>query len=89
MAGSLARDFRVNIDQGSRVIPWTLTPREKRTAARLSKHLRSRRIRLAAVDLIDARVTDLNFTSPGLIVQMEKVTGLPLAETIVKRLLTS
>ena len=85
----LPHDFRVNIDRGSRLVATLLTAREKKVAAKLARHLRSRGIRLAAVDLIGGLVTDFNFTSPGLLVQMEQITGKNLAGQIIQSLAKS
>jgi glutathione synthase len=79
-------DFRVNLDQGSRVATTKLTAGEKKAGAAIGKRLRALGIRLAAVDLIDGLITDFNFTSPGLIVQMEELLGENLARPIVKAL---
>lgn len=83
----LPKDFRVNLDRGSRITPTELTPAERRAATRIAKHLSARRIRLAAVDLIEGLVTDFNFTSPGLITQMEGVLGKNLASPIIRALM--
>ncbi len=83
----LEGDFRVNIDQGSRLAQSRLTAREKKAAAKIGTLLRARRIRLAAVDLIEGLITDSNFTSPGLITQMESLLGENLARPIVRALL--
>jgi glutathione synthase len=82
----LQGDFRVNLDQGSRVTRTKLSKSEQATAARIGRQLRTRGIRLAAVDLIENQVTDFNFTSPGLIVQMEAVLGEDLAGPLVRAL---
>jgi glutathione synthase len=79
-------DFRVNMDQGSRLAKTRLNAAEKKAATRIGQRLRAQKIRLAAVDLIEGLVTDFNFTSPGLIVQMEKILGENLARPIVKAL---
>lgn len=84
----LSGDFRVNIDRGSRIVAHELTRKEQAAAQRVSRHLRARGIRLAAVDLIEAQVTDFNYTSPGLLRQLEAVTGENLARKIVTRLNT-
>ena len=81
-------DFRVNIDQGSVLIPCELNENEKSQVGKLATHLKKWKIRLAAVDLIDGYVTDFNFTSPGLITQMEKVLNDNLSRKIVDRLKT-
>jgi glutathione synthase len=82
----LPGDFRVDMDRGSRLAPARLDARERKAAARIGKHLSSRRIRLAAVDLIEGLVTDFNFTSPGLITGMENVLGENLAKPIIRAL---
>ncbi len=79
-------DFRVNIDQGSRLVSTTLSPKDHKNAEIISQHLHHQKIRLAAVDLIDGYVTDFNFTSPGLIPQIEKILSQNLAQSIVKKL---
>ncbi len=79
-------DFRVNIDQGSSVIPASLSSRDKQVARKIGAHLRKCGIRLAAVDLIGGFITDFNVTSPGLIVQMEQVLGRNLARPIISAL---
>lgn len=79
-------DFRVNIDQGSRLAPTRLTPQETRAARQIGSHLKRKKIRLAAVDLIDGLITDFNFTSPGLIVQMEQLLERNLSRSILLKL---
>lgn len=82
----LQGDFRVNIDRGSGLAATTLNAREKKAVPLLSRFLKSHKIRLAAIDLIEGLVTDFNFTSPGLITQMETITGENLARRIMKQL---
>jgi glutathione synthase len=82
----LKNDFRVNIDRGSRLVPHPLNAYERDAAKKIGAHLKQRKIRLAAVDLIDGYVTDFNFTSPGLIVQMEKILEQNLAKAILEKL---
>jgi glutathione synthase len=82
----LKNDFRVNIDAGSALQKTFLNAREQEASKKIGKFLAAEKIRLAAVDLIDGLVTDFNFTSPGLITQMEKVLGQNLAKTIIQAL---
>ena len=70
-----AGDFRVLIDEGSRVLGHVLDPRELEIANEIGESLRRQRIGLAAIDLIDGWISDYNLTSPGLLVQLEKVHG--------------
>lgn len=85
----LKNDFRVNIDAGSGLQKTFLNARENEAAKKIGKFLKSEEIRLAAVDLIDGLITDFNFTSPGLITQMEKVLGQNLAKSIILALAKS
>jgi glutathione synthase len=80
-------DFRVDIDAGSPIAPTSLDRAERSAARLISRRLRERKIRLAAVDLIEGQVTDFNFTSPGLIVDMERVLGVDLARPIARALI--
>lgn len=82
-------EFRINMDQGATLSASRLDPREKKAAAQIGRFLRSRKIRLAAVDLIEGYVTDFNFTSPGLLTAIESVVGKNLAAPIVRSLIAS
>ena len=82
----LASDFRVNVDRGSQLTASPLNARDQKAKRAIERHLQKRGIRLAAVDVIDGQVTDFNFTSPGLIVQMEGVLNQNLARPIIQAL---
>ena len=68
-------DFRVLIDEGSRVTAHTLTLEEELIAADIGQSLKRQGILLAAVDLIGNKICDYNITSPGLLIQLETVHG--------------
>ena len=80
-------DFRVDIDQGSRMEPAKLSKRETTVVSAVSRHLKHLKIRLAAVDLIGGYVTDFNFTSPGLLRELELINQKNLARPIIEALL--
>jgi glutathione synthase len=82
----LQGDFRVQIDQGSRIEKAELDAAGKKAAAWAARLLRKWKVRLAAVDLIDGKITDFNVTSPGLIVQMEAALGRELAPAVIRTL---
>jgi hypothetical protein len=77
------------MDQGGRVIATSLSKQELHAATIIGQSLKKRKIRLAAVDLIEGLVTDANFTSPGLLLQMEQIANQNLAEIILKSLTQS
>lgn len=85
----LEGDFRVQIDRGSRLESSPLSAHDKSSAKKIGAYLRQRGIRLAAVDLIDDAVTDFNFTSPGLLVQMQALARKNLAREVIQRLVRS
>lgn len=68
-------DFRVLIDEGSKIETYTLSAGEAATANAVGSVLKKQGVMLAAVDLIGGKISDYNITSPGLIVQLEKVHG--------------
>jgi glutathione synthase len=68
-------DFRVLIDQGSRIEPHTLTENEKASALQVGAVLKSQGAAMAAIDFIGGKISDYNITSPGLLVQMEEAHG--------------
>jgi glutathione synthase len=82
-----AGEFKIDMDHGATVSVHELTSAEARAAKQIGKRLKARKIRLAAVDLIEGLVTDYNFTSPGLIVQMEDALGENLSKKILKALI--
>jgi glutathione synthase len=63
-----------------------LTAPQKNTVSILGRHLRSRGIRLAAVDMIGGQVIDLNYASPGMLIELEALTDSDLAGRIVRAL---
>ncbi len=79
-------EFRIDMDRGGSLVPTRLSPSELRATRLIGRHLASTGIRMAAVDLIQGKATDFNFTSPGLLVQMEGVTERNLARKIIERL---
>ncbi|MBL7715336.1 MAG: hypothetical protein JNL01_07680 [Bdellovibrionales bacterium] len=81
-----AGEFKIDMDRGSTVQAHTLTKEEKKQIPKIQKILNANQVRLAAIDLIDGRVSDFNVTSPGLIVQMEKVLGRNLAIEVLRGL---
>lgn len=82
-----AGTYRIDMDQGGTLRAAELTARELAAVPAIERELQRLRVRLAAVDLIDGWVTDFNVTSPGLLVQMEALTGRNLARPIMEALM--
>lgn len=81
-----AGEVVINMDQGGSVTKTALNAKEKAAVLKIGRYLKSQDIEWAAVDLIQGKVTDFNFTSPGLIVAMEEILGKNLAAEILKKL---
>jgi hypothetical protein len=71
------------------VTTHTLTAVEKKISNTIGSWLKKNQVLMAAVDLIDGKITDFNFTSPGMIVHMEQAGGKPLAPAIARVILSS
>jgi glutathione synthase len=82
----LSGDFRVQIDSGSKVEAVEIPKKIRSRVREVGVFLKKQGIRLAAVDWVGTKITDLNFTSPGLLVQMEQLTGRNLAAELLKKL---
>ena len=83
-----AGDFRVLIDEGSKVEAYTLNDSELKIALEVGTELKRDRVALAAIDFISNKICDYNITSPGLLVQLEQVHGRNFARRILELLLT-
>lgn len=79
-------EFIINLWKGGSIQESLLNAREKKAVQAIGKHLKKRKIRLAAVDVIAGYITDFNFTSPALIPEMERVLQRNLSAEIVKSL---
>jgi glutathione synthase len=80
---SMRDDFIINIDLGDSLFAVTLSLIQLNLVSLIAEHLIHKNIFLAAVDIIDNKITDYNITSPGLIVQMEEILDLNLASRII------
>lgn len=80
-------DFRVLIDEGSKIEAYTLSAKELTVAEEVGATLRSQGVALAAVDFIGGKISDYNITSPGLLVQLEAAHGRNYAREILTHLL--
>lgn len=76
--------FKANFDSGARGEPHRLTGREREICFRVGKFCRRRGIALAALDLIDGRLSEFNITSPGLLVESNRVNRTRCQEEAVR-----
>lgn len=83
----LQGDFRVLVDQGSALkLAPKIPPRIQAKFPAVRRLLKTHGIRLAAVDWIGAQISDFNFTSPGLLVQLQELARVPIAQRVISRL---
>jgi len=70
-----AGSFKANFDFGARGEPHELTGREREICFRVGKFCRREGICLAALDLIGGFLSEVNVTSPGLLVESNRVNS--------------
>jgi glutathione synthase len=83
---SAARVFEGDARKISSLRTTALSKSQCETLAVLRRHLLVRGIRLAAVDMIGDAIIDMNFASPGLLVELEEFTGTNLAGEVIQAL---
>lgn len=71
-----AGEFRANIHVGGRAQPTELTGRDLEIVARVAPLLRAEGIVFAGLDIIDERLTEINVTSPTLVRELQRLTGI-------------
>ena len=79
-------DFRVLIDEGSKIEAHSLTLHEKALALEVGSSLKKNKIALAAIDFISGKICDFNLTSRGLLIQLEEVHQKNFARPILEEL---
>jgi glutathione synthetase len=90
-AGKCPREgaFPLDMDRNARLLATELTEGEERVAAAVGAWLSLNRIALAGVDVIGGFLTDVNFVSPGLLVELEGLVGRNLAGAVIETLTAS
>lgn len=76
--------FKANFDFGAVGVPHQLDGREKELCGRVGEFCRKEGIILSALDIIDGRLSELNITSPGLLVESKAVNGVPYEKEIIE-----
>lgn len=94
----LENDFRVIIDQGSKIEAYLPSKAESTIIDEIGATLTQQKVSLAAIDLIaqpkserlhkttDYKIIDYNITSPGLLVQLEQAHQRNFAKPILQKL---
>ena len=72
-------DFRISLDRGSKVVGCKDSELPQAAVAAVAKFLKAHKVRYSAVDFIGGKISDLNITCPGLLIEMEKVLSKNLA----------
>lgn len=79
-------DFRHNLSQGGTALPYTLTPEDHAVSVPLSPHLVRAGIRLAGLDVIGHKITEVNVLNPGGAFHADRLGSSWIAKQIVERL---
>ncbi len=75
-------DHRGNMDAGARIEVNALTDREWSICKQIGPTLREKGLLFAGIDVIGGSMTELNVTSPTGIRELQRETGIPIAEKL-------
>lgn len=81
-------EFRHNLRLGAEPVPCPADVRDGALIAALAPHLDAAGVYFAGIDVIDGRVIEVNTLNPGGIHYTAAFTGLPIAHTVMKCLVT-
>lgn len=81
-----ADDFRSNIHVGGQPVPAELTPEMRETIAQVGPLLRRDGLFLVGLDLIEAKIIEVNVFSPGGFRDAERFTGCDFTGAVIARL---
>lgn len=73
-----AGDFRANLHVGGVAVADVLTPRHHDIAAAVAPLLAQKKILFAGLDVIDGRLTEINVTSPTLVQELKRFSGVDI-----------
>ncbi|MFH1038138.1 MAG: hypothetical protein V1789_05655 [PVC group bacterium] len=76
--------FKANFDFGARGLPHALTPREETICRAVGAFCKKEGIILSALDLIDGHLSEFNITSPGLLVESNRVDNARYEEEVIR-----
>jgi len=79
-------EFRHNLKRGGTAAPALITDEERNLALQLSPLLVESGIRIAGLDVIGGRITEVNALNPGGTFHSDRVSGSRLADRIIERL---
>ena len=82
-----AGEFRSNLAVGGSPQSTELTDRERQICAELTSALRAEGLFFVGIDVIDGRLSEINVTSPTGVREVERLSGIPLADQAMERLL--
>ncbi|NCV93187.1 MAG: glutathione synthase, partial [Synechococcaceae bacterium WB7_3xG_012] len=80
-------EFRSNLAVGGSPQATELTERERQICAELTTSLRAEGLFFVGIDVIDGRLSEINVTSPTGVREVERLSGIPLADQTMERLL--
>ncbi|MBF0496100.1 MAG: hypothetical protein HQK58_05925 [Deltaproteobacteria bacterium] len=76
-------DFRTNVSLGGRVLPHHLTSHEEDVCSRIGPRLVSDGLVFVGLDLIDGRLIEVNYVSPGGIPRINRLSSLNIETSVV------
>jgi glutathione synthase len=79
-------EFRSNLAVGGSPEATDLSDTERRLCAELAPVLRTEGLFFVGIDVIDGKLSEINVTSPTGIREVERLSGIPLADQAIARL---
>jgi len=79
-----AGSFKANFDCGARGVAVELGPRDRRICSEVGEFCRKEGILLSALDIIDGNLSEINITSPGLLVEANQVNKASTEREIIE-----
>ena len=80
-------EFRSNLAVGGQPEATAISERERQLCAALAPALQAEGLFFVGIDVIDGRLSEINVTSPTGVREVERLSGIPLADQTIERLL--
>ncbi|MFM7086552.1 MAG: glutathione synthase [Cyanobium sp.] len=88
-SGGAGGEFRSNLAVGGQPEATAISAAEQRLCAELAPALQAEGLFFVGIDVIDGHLSEINVTSPTGIREVERLSGIPLADLTIARLLES
>ncbi|HQB00064.1 MAG: hypothetical protein KBC30_03030 [Planctomycetes bacterium] len=81
-----AGSFKANFDFGASGIPYELTPHEQKLCKTIGTYCKQHKLHFTALDIIGGYISEINMTSPGLLMETTRIYNYNYAQDIIQYL---